>query len=429
MNATTWDVIIIGAGASGLAAARLLQDAGRSVCVLEARNRIGGRIWTVDDFATFPIEFGAEFIHGEQAATHKLLSSAGLQTIEVDRKSGLFWSDGGSAVICSQSVYETCFLIDKLFNAQRHLQDQPVKHHDRSLAEYLRGMGFDQRALDIADVLLAQTCCASIETLSCADLIREMNVDHAGAREFRIREGYGLLLDWLAQDIPLTLETVAHSVTWNSDSVRVQTEDREFEAARCIVTLPPALLQRNVIRFEPQLSARKQYAIAAMRTEAATKLLYRFDQQFWDGSMTYLAHTGTIARWWTPAYGRDDGQPVISAYVTAGRARYVDTLSEHDALALGLRELEGLLGLRNLEPHLIAARRIAWAHDPYARGGYVHIPPGAANARLSLAAPEGGILFFAGEATAYDSNPQTVHGALESGWRAARECMTSLQKE
>lgn len=429
MNTTAWDVIIIGAGASGLAAARLLKDAGRSVCVLEARDRIGGRIWTVDDFADFPIELGAEFIHGERAATHELVSAAGLHTLEVDRKGGLFWSDGDKAVICSQSAYETCFLIDKLFNAQRHMPDQPTIHHDRSLAEYLRGMGFDDHALEIADVLLAQTCCASIETLSCADLVREMKADHAGAREFRIREGYASLLNWLAQDIPLMLGAVVRSIVWHSSGVHVQAEDRVFEAARCIVTLPPALLQRNTIHFEPQLSARKQYAIAAMRTEAATKLLYRFDQPLWDDEMTYMAHTGTIARWWTPAYGRDDGQPILCAYVTAGRARFIDSLSEHDALAQGLRDLEGLLGVHNLDAHLIASRRIAWAHDPFARGGYVHIPPGAANARLSLAAPEGNVLFFAGEATAYDTNPQTVHGAIESGWRAARECMASLRDD
>ncbi|MBE0689330.1 MAG: FAD-dependent oxidoreductase, partial [Anaerolineae bacterium] len=268
MNATTWDVIIIGAGAAGLAAARLLQDAGYSVCVLEARDRIGGRIWTVNDFADFPIELGAEFIHGEHAATHALVSAAGLNTIEVDRKGGLFWSDGGTAVVCRQASHETCFLIDKLFKVQQHLHDQPVTHGDRSLADYLRGMGFDKRALEIADVLLAQTCCASLETLSCADLIREMKADHAGAREFRILEGYAPLLDWLSQDIPLMLKAEVRSIEWHRDGVHARTGERDFEGARCIVSVPPVLLQRNTIQFEPPLSARKQYALAAIRTEA-----------------------------------------------------------------------------------------------------------------------------------------------------------------
>ncbi len=426
MDTTTWDAIVVGAGAAGLAAARLLQDAGLDVCILEARDRIGGRIWTANDFADFPIELGAEFIHGERAATYGLISEAGLHAVEVDRKGGLFWSDGGKAIPCRQSCYETCFLIDKLFNAQRHLDDQSVAGGDRSLADYLRGSGFDRRALEIADVLLAQTCCASVETLSCADLMREIRVDHAGTREFRILEGYAPLLNWMAESLPLMLNSPVHKITWG-DGVRIQTESHTYEAQQCIVTVPAALLQQNTIRFDPALSANKQHALAALRTEAATKLIYRFDTSYWDGAMTLLAHTGTVARWWTPAYGRPDGQPIISGYVTASRARAVDALSEPHALALGLRELERLLGVHNLEPHLIHARRVAWAADPYALGGYTHVPPGAADARLLLAASEGDTLFFAGEATAYDTNPQTVHGAIESGWRAARECLATVR--
>ena len=98
-------------------------------------------------------------------------------------------------------------------------------------------------------------------------------------------------------------------------------------------------------------------------------------------------------------------------------------MREADALQAGLEELAQLLGVPDLASHLRAAKRHAWAADPWALGGYAHVPPGAANARVELARPEENVLFFAGEATAYETNPQTVHGAIESGWRAAQECM------
>lgn len=103
-------------------------------------------------------------------------------------------------------------------------------------------------------------------------------------------------------------------------------------------------------------------------------------------------------------------------FITAERAQ-IDALSEADALTVGLEELGQLLGRNDSSSHLVAAKRHSWAADPLALGGYAHVPPGAADARIELARPEANILFFAGEATAYDSNPQTVHGAIESGWR------------
>jgi monoamine oxidase len=142
-----------------------------------------------------------------------------------------------------------------------------------------------------------------------------------------------------------------------------------------------------------------------------------------------MAHTGLIARWWTPAYGRaasDPSHTVITAFVTAERARQVDAMSELAALAMGLQELAPLIGVADLVTECIAARRVSWAHEPFTRGGYAHCPPGAAAARLALAQPAADRLFFAGEATAFETNPQTVHGAIESGWRAAQECNATL---
>jgi monoamine oxidase len=425
MTARTWDVIVIGAGAAGLAAARDLEQRGLHVVVLEARDRIGGRIWTDFGFTDFPVELGAEFIHGEHASAHRWVAAAGLTTIAVDRKAGMYWAEAGAAVGYQQLPLEIFNTLGRLDSAHRHLIDQSVDRGDRSLGDYLRGCGFEGRALEAADVLLAQTCCASVETLSCADLIREVRVAHAGAREFRIREGYAALLSWMAAGLDIRLNMRVKMVEWGAESVRVYTDDQSLSARLCLVTVPVAVLQRKAIRFDPPLRQRKQQAIAALRVEAATKLIYQFDQPYWDEGLTYMAHTGVLARWWTPGHGRGD-RPVITAYVTSARARQVDAMREADAIAMGLRELERLLSVRRLDKHLVKARRVAWEHDEFAGGGYAHVPPGAAEARVRLAESEGSRLFFAGEATAYDSNPQTVHGAIDSGARAARECVRAL---
>lgn len=420
-----YDVIIIGAGAAGIAAGRKLHDAGKDVLLLEARDRIGGRVHTAYDFGDMPLELGAEFIHGENTVTHDLVKQAGLHTIPVDRYGKLRWAQySRPAVPLADMPAQLRATITGLFMHYRALPDRaPIP--DVSLGHYLRERGWDEEALKIADVLLAQTCCASLETLSCADLIREMRADHAGKLEFRIREGYGELLKWYSRDLNIDLKTAVRDVVWGDDGVNIITTREDYHARRCILTVPVSILARGTIRFDPPLSSEKQHAINAFRTEAATKLIYRFREPFWDAELTFMAHTGLASRWWTPAYGRD-GAAVIACYATAEKGRILDEQDENRALTWGLTELNWLLGTgtgeHDLRKAAIDSRRVSWAFDAYARGGYAHLPPGEAAARPLLARPEDDRLFFAGEATAYDTNPQTVHGAIESGWRAAREC-------
>ncbi|MBL8161613.1 MAG: FAD-dependent oxidoreductase [Anaerolineae bacterium] len=418
----TFDTIIIGAGAAGLAAARALHDAGRHVVVLEARDRIGGRAWTDTSgtLADFPVELGAEFIHGENAATHDLLRAVGLYTLPAPRYDKLRW--GAPARLLRDLDADTRQMLDKLFADYTALRtaDLPA---DLSLAEYLTRRGYEAAGLAAADVLLAQTCCAHSASLSCADLQREMHVDRAGKHEFRIAEGYAALFANYAAGLDVRLNTTVAEVNWQPGSARMTTTPGEsFTAQHCVITLPVALLAADTLRFTPELPARKQEAIRAFRTEPATKLIYRFRRRLWGADWVYFAHMGTAARGWTPGYGRDSSA-LISFYITAERARTVDGISDEAARDLGVSELAALLGVdvRLLTGELVGFQCVSWAHDPLARGGYAHVPPGQAWARPALAEPVADTLFFAGEATAYDSNPQTVHGALESGWRAARQ--------
>jgi monoamine oxidase len=420
-------ILMIGAGAAGLAAGRALHDVGCDVLILEARDRIGGRIDTDYEFADLPIELGAEFIHGEQAVTHDLVRQAGLSVIPVERLGNLWWADQGQKAVPMldmpqrrrMGILWPLVLCDGLAGA--NLQS------DVSVAEYLHSKGRGRQTLARADVLLAQMCCARLDSLSCYDLIREMRTDHAGKQEARIAEGYGALLAWYSRDLPIRRNLPVSEIRWNADGVTVIAGEHVYNARRCIVTVPVSILQQKVIRFDPPLSDRKQWAIDALRMEAATKLIYRFREPLWRSDLTYMAHPGLAARWWTPGYGRAKAA-VMCAFITADRAQQIDAMEEEQALNTGLQELSVLLdvSLERLRAELAAGRRVSWASDPYTLGGYAHAPPGAAEARPILAQPEGDVLFFAGEATAYDTNPQTVHGAIESGWRAARECLAAI---
>jgi monoamine oxidase len=418
----TFDVVVVGAGAAGLAAARTLHDAGVRVVVVEARPRIGGRIWTDRSCGPYPIELGAELIHGAQTSTVELAMMAGLTLDEVDRYNGLRWGTPARLLSALPSDDPQRRAIEQARALWKTLAVRYTDHTpDRSLAADLYHFGLDPAGLAIADVVLAQTCCAELESLSCVDLAREQRGDRAGPREFRLRERYDTLLSWLAQGLDIRLGMPVRAIISHDNEVRVEVSATALRARHCIVTVPVAVLAAGLIRFTPPLSASKQAAIAAFRTLPATKHFFWFDTPLWDEGFVYAAHTGLFARWWTPAHP-DVRAPLLCCYVTASRAAVLDRLPAETVRELGLAELSRLLGRDDVAERCVGFRRYRWATDEYALGGYAHLPPGMAWARPALAAAEGR-LHFAGEATAYDSNPQTVHGAIDSGRRAARECL------
>ncbi len=422
---STGSVLIVGAGAAGLAAGQALAEAGIPALILEARGRIGGRVQTQYDFAASPVELGAEFVHGEKANLHAIARKYGIQPLGIQRFDHLWWGDPGQPARPLAELPNAQIIRD-LLKTWDALGTDPLDQ-DCSLKDFLLAQGWDPQVLEMADALLAQPCCASLATLSCQDWIRENRVDQAGKQEFRWPQGYSHLLEHYGSGLEIRLDTPVDRIEWGDFGVKAWSKGRCFEAAACIVTVPVALLKKGSPCFDPPLSGAKQVAIQAFRVEPATKLIYRFAAPApWPDPQMMIVHAGLTARWWIP---QPQQVPVIISFLTAERARQVDALPEVEALELGLRELGSLLGqsFEQLKSRCQAAQRISWGQDPYALGGYAHLPVGEAEARIRLAEPEGGILFFAGEATAHTSNPQTVHGAIDSGWRAAQECIYSIR--
>lgn len=441
MNPNDFDCIVIGAGAAGLAAARQLRDTcppNFRICIVEARTRIGGRTWTDTSNSQVPLELGAEFIHGRGAETHKLLEEAGMKTVPAERYERLKWAaakDNETGPIPIEQLQEplknTWKRVKKAHVSL--LDNEPVP--DASLATFLAsslGETWNSDLENMADVLLAQTCCAPLSDLSCADLAREMRVDTAGTGEFRLENGYSELWNWYSRGVDIRLGQPVLEIHWDDGKsgsrTGIKTTEGFLAARTIIVTIPVAVLNNPTApRFVPELPLRKRDAIAAFKTLGATKLIYTFQTRFWDLAESYVCGPGTAARWWFPAEGRGENGPgIISCFLTAQRAAVVDALeSDEQARDLGLADLASLFALpvSTLLSNLGSFKRVSWINDPWALGGYAYIPTGAAWAREKLAEPVAGKLFFAGEATAREGNPQTVHGALVSGWRAAREVL------
>jgi monoamine oxidase len=425
------DVLVIGAGAAGLAAARALADARRQTIVLEARDRIGGRVWTDRAFASIPVERGAEFIHGERADTWQLIRSAGLRTEPFSRWQGrrIVGEDGrlaGDEILHSRPDLRRILTLE-----------QELAVHmgpDCSLAEWLAAHDYSGLAAHIADMRLAHSNCASPSTISVAELVHELRIADKGPGDFHIPDGYDRVLTPLAAGLDIRLGIAVTKIQWDEAGVLVQTrlseaaQEREdaiarlppsalhtFRARHAVVTLPLAVLQSGVVEFDPPLPQAKQRAIETLVMAPAAKLLLRFEEPFWDREMTFLTGRDPVPVWWTVQ--RDT--PLLTGFITGQRAAKLVAHGHEEALEQGLAALAAIFG--HAPRRLLADWRLVdWAADEWARGGYSSVPPGAHGQRAVLAQPAGA-LHFAGEATVFANNPATVHGALHSGRRAAAE--------
>jgi monoamine oxidase len=429
----TFDCLIIGAGAAGLATARQLKETRPelSVAILEARNRLGGRTWTDTSNPDLPLELGGEFIHGRNAETHRLLKEAGMEALPAERYERLKWASPDGLLPISELKEPLKSTWKRIKKTQLGLaDDEPAI--DTSLAAHLAlqlGEDWNPELENMADVLLAQTCCAPVSDLSCADLSREMRADKAGNGEYRLKFGYSKLWDWYTHGLDVRLEHAVLEIYWSGPVVEVRTAKGLYKARTVVSTVPVSVLAKGTPKFIPDLPRDKMDAIAGIKTMSATKLIYTFKERFWDICESYVCGGETAARWWFPSEHRGPAAPAIACcFLTANRAAVVDALSEEEARDLGLKNLANIFSRPPAElfANLVSFHRVSWIKDPWALGGYAYIPVGSAGARETLAESVGGRLFFAGEATAFNGNPQTVHGALGSGWRAGKDVVEVL---
>ncbi len=443
------DVLILGAGAAGLAAARDLSHAGLRVTVIEARPRVGGRILTIHDArAPVPLELGAEFIHGESAETLSLAQAAGLAVLELP--------DTHELAVAGRFKPMSGFweLADRMnHDLARRLA---ARGKDFAVSEYLDSARVPAARRGLLRDFVQGFYAAHPDRLSAQSLAVETQggdeEDEVRGKQFRIANGGDALMKWLRDGLDpdrteVRLSTVAESVEWKRGAVSVACRggDRAplptLSARTAVITLPLAVLKAGVVAFDPALPA-KQRALAGLETGQVFKIVLRFREAFWEkaeflkerreqsgsigsGLNFVHAHGAEVPTWWTSLPVRS---PVLVGYVGAVAAEQLLAEDPPSRLERSLVALSDVLAVprRELEEQLDAWSSHDWRADPFARGAYSYIAVGGVGAPRALARPVDGTLFFAGEATD-GAQIGTVAGAVSSGRRAAREVLRVLK--
>ncbi len=417
------DVVVIGAGMAGVTAARELARAGLSVLIVEGRDRIGGRIFTVRDFCAKPVEGGAEFIHGVDAETWPDVRAAGLKVRPCPQARDALFNIGHGThwlpvVLLHPGVWRSFFLLRAI---------RKLKPPDLSAREFIEKNGYRGRARAMAELMLTAHLPGSLEQVGMLGLLEDRVLELEMGVNHRVTNGYDELPRFIARGLDVRLGFRVTEIEWSAKEVRVRAADgREVRARAAVNTLPVGVLKSGSVRFLPDLPERKKAALACLEMGPVAKVLLRFEEPFWPRRMASLVcATGPVTLYWAVFYGAPDPLPVLTAYCTGPRAAALSKLSEEDAVQGILRDLRR--HFPKASPRLTAYQRVNWTSDPLACGGYTFVRPGGSGARARLAAPDTGALFWAGSATATTTIAASVQGAFVSGQRAASEVQRYLE--
>jgi monoamine oxidase len=429
--------VIIGAGAAGLAAAAELARSGRSALVLEARERIGGRVWSLDvPGLPVPVELGAEFIHGRPAATFSLMRQAGIAA--VDAPIVRLAVQDGKLRARGEGLYES---IQRILRRHAGALGKKDVSFESFLARGRHGLSAEARVF--ARMRVQGYDAADPRRASARAIAEEWGAEGAASYgHFRPQGGYGALLTALAgglrgSRVELRLQSVVRVVRWKRGAVEVEGTvlGKTFRAAapRAIVTLPLGVLKLpsrapGAVRFMPSLKE-KRPALDGLVSGAVIKAALLFRTPFWEeidaaryrGVSFFHSPQAAFPTVWSALPER---APLLIAWAGGPKATRLSGAKAPGIVRQAVTSLESVFGARaGVEKHLAAFWVHHWQLDLFARGAYSYVAVGGHGARRALAEPLRDTLFFAGEAADYEGEHGTVAGALQSGTRAAREVL------
>ncbi|WEK59537.1 MAG: NAD(P)/FAD-dependent oxidoreductase [Candidatus Microbacterium colombiense] len=426
-----FDTIVIGAGMSGTTAARMLADAGQRVVVLEARDRIGGRMHT-DRAAGFPVDRGASWIHGiDGSPLWDLVQTLDIPTLEYTVGS---FQVGGRPI---ENFDADGQVMDAAATAQ-WIAD--VDAADAALAEEIARSTAGDTYLDVTERALDRSGLSPERIDEVREFFRHRVEEQCGAwigdldahgldedaidgDEVIFPRGYDELPRRIAAGLDIRLNTIVSAVTTTAGGVEVSTDDGVFSAAQVIVTVPLGVLKAGRITFEPALPDEVAGPIERLGMGVFNKVFLQFPSRFWGEDSYVLRALGEAGERWHSWYDVSavSGIPTLLTFAAGPFGRRMQALPDGEVVADVMSALRHLYGGAVPEP--IAHWITHWGEDDYSIGSYSHLALGSSHHdHDALAGPVGGVLHFAGEAT-WGDEPATVGAAYYSGRRAAERVL------
>ncbi|MDB6032123.1 MAG: monoamine oxidase [Verrucomicrobiales bacterium] len=412
--------LVVGGGIAGLSAALELSKHGWVVTILEARRRLGGRILSRKSRGV-DFELGAEFIHGKPKIFWALLENAGFEIAEVPEK---HWHPTGTGQMEQRDVWKD---LEEIF--QKINPDTP----DETFADFIHKLkvpgNLSREAIDFVEGFnAADQHKIGVHGLTAAE---EASGQIEGDRAFWLTGGYGQLINWLEtalrkQKVRIIQGAVVKTIEWHPHHVTsefmLNHRSQVVSGDAAVITLPLGVLKSETMQILPRLTEKGE-AIQAMKFGNVAKVILRFRSRFWPQSHFGFIHSQDD---WFPVWWSSPSEDVITGWVGGPKA---ERFGGENELSVQTRALESLSRIfkeptPGLQELLVEFHYHDWRADPFSLGAYSYLPVNGLKLPQILGQPEADTLFFAGEATSADYQLGTVHGAFESGLRAAREVLS-----
>lgn len=424
------DVLVIGAGAAGLAAARKLLRSGKSATVLEARDRIGGRIHTfAGEGFSVPVEAGAEFMHGDLPFSTALMKESQVRYFAGE---GRTWNVQFGALSQEDLFHDDWdMLLGKL-----HELD-----HDVTIGKFLEDHFSEPRYSALTEAVrkfVEGYDAADIHKASALALREEWSNENI--QGYRPEGGYSRLMDFLALEIEkyegkIVLSAVVKAIVWGMQEVEVITSgDVRFKARKILVTVPAAVLKRGLIKFDPPLE-KQDKSFEKIEVGGVVKFMVEFRDRVWEHDsatpfrkmpgLNFLFSDAPIPTWWTQ---RPKEVPLLTGWLAGPVLNRVPS-DDESLRELGFGSLAYVFGTneRAIKENIRAIKVVNWVTDPFALGAYAYATLNTSEAVTELSKPIGNTIYFAGEAFYEGAEMGTVEAALATGDRAAKRIISEKE--